>query len=245
MVDYISHKQYVSLGELTNAFGVSRATVHRDLDYLNRKKQITLTRGGARSLQKSSTYELPYFEKRQTNSEEKARIAQAACQYIQHEETIMIDSGTTGYELAVQMKGMRHVLAATNDLMTAVCLANHPDIELIVIGGNIRQGFYTASGYFATTTVENFHFDKVFLSVDSIGTDRGCMITNADEVDIKRGMLACSKEVIVICDHTKFKTTAFVGVCPIEQIDRIITGKELDKAIYKDFLDRGVEIELV
>ncbi|MDR1611418.1 MAG: DeoR/GlpR family DNA-binding transcription regulator [Planctomycetota bacterium] len=243
--EYVNSNRYASLHELAGRFAISKATIRRDLEALERKKRVVLTRGGASSINKGSSYELPYFEKRQSRHEEKVRIARAACRRIRPGETVMIDSGTTGYEMADFMADIRGVYAATNDLMTALALTKHPDLDLIVIGGNVRKGFYTAHGYFAAADIGNYYFDRAFLCVDAINLKYGCMITNADEVDVKQGIINSAKEVTVICDHSKFAETAFVSVGTLDKVHGIITGRELDRKIYDAFTEKGCRIELV
>lgn len=243
--DYVNTNRYASMHDLTERFSISRATIRRDLEALEKKGRIILTRGGASSVNKGTSYELPYFEKRGANHDEKVRIARAACRRIQPGETVMIDSGTTSFEMAEFMGEQRDVYVATNDLMTAVALTKHPGLSLIFIGGSIRKNFYTADGYYAAANVRNFYFDRSFLCVDAITIGRGCMITNSDEVEVKRSIIECSKEVTVVCDHSKFEATSFISICSLEQIHSIITGRELDKKIYESFLEKGKNIELV
>lgn len=243
--DYINTNRYASLAELTEMLSISKATIRRDLEQLEKQSRICLTRGGAASINKGTLYELPYVEKRNANREEKLRIAKAACQRIRSGETIMIDSGTTGYEMTEFIDDAKGVYVATNDLMTGMALTKRPNVELFIIGGAVRKGFYTANGYFAAANVGTYNFDHAFLCVDAINLGHGCMITNADEVDVKRSIIKSAKEVIVICDHTKFEATAFISICAIDQIHCVITGRELDKEIRDRFIERGCNLQLV
>ena len=243
--EFINLNRYASMSELTEMFSISKATIRRDLELLEKMNRVALTRGGAASINRGTMYELPYVEKRNANREEKTRIARAACGRIRSGETVMLDSGTTTYEMADFIDDAKGVCVATNDLMIAMALTKRPGVELFIIGGGVRKGFYTATGYFAAANVCNYNFDRAFVSVDAINLAHGCMITNAEEVDVKRSIIKSAREVIVVCDHTKFEATAFVGICPVEQINGIITGCELDEGIRDKFLERGCSLELV
>ncbi len=243
--EYINSNRYASLNELTEMLSISKATIRRDLELLEKENRVVVTRGGATSVSKGTRYELSYQEKRNANREEKIRIARAACSRIQPGETIMLDSGTTSFEMTAFLGDIHGVYAATNDLMIAMALTPLPHLELFIIGGGIRPGYYTASGFFAASNVANYNFDRAFLCVDALNLEHGCMITNADEVDVKKAIIKSSREVVVVCDHTKFQATAFVSVCPLDGIHGIITGRELDPAIRDRILDRGIHLEQV
>ncbi len=242
---YVNQNRYASLQDLTRLFGASRATIRRDLETLESRRRLILTRGGASSVDKSSSYEPPYVEKKNAHHEEKVRIAEAARRRIKDGDTVMIDSGTTSYEMVNFMGDLRDVHVATNDLLTAVALTRFPEIDLNMIGGSVRKGFYTTDGYFAAANVNNYYFDRAFLCVDAINLSYGCMITNADEVDVKHSIIDSAKEVTVLCDHSKFEARAFISICPLSRVNSIITGRELDPEICQKFIDKGLSIEVV
>ncbi len=244
--DFVNQNKYVTITELTKKFGVSKATVRRDLLELEEEKKIVLARGGVMSKQKGTTFEPPYAEKQRINNAEKQRIAKAACALVEQGDMIMLDSGTTIFELTEFMFDVKGVSIATSDLMVAMGLTKYSDINTILIGGGpVRKGYYTIIGHYAEHMLSQLHFDKAFMAVDSIDVVHGGMITNMDELTLKTRMIEASNEVIILCDHSKFESTAFVSFCSIENISKIITGRELKPEIYRKFIDAGKEVQLV
>ncbi|HOV39533.1 MAG TPA: hypothetical protein PLG79_12465, partial [Spirochaetales bacterium] len=61
-------------------------------------------------------------------------------------------------------------------------------------------------------------------------------------VQIKRKVIAASKNVIVLCDHSKFEQESFLNICGFEDVDMVITGKELSEEIYKKYIDAGINL---
>jgi DeoR/GlpR family transcriptional regulator of sugar metabolism len=245
IVEYVNRKKYASFMELSKNFGISKATIRRDLEQLSEAGKISITRGGAASKSKGTKYELPYIAKQKCFHDEKVRIARAACRYILPGETIIIDSGTTTFEMPPFMNDLKDVTIATNDTMIASNLTNCSGVSVCVVGGSLRMGFYTLSGYLAESTVKQIRVDKAFIGIDAINLQYGLMITNFDEVALKRSIIETAKEVIVLCDHSKFTTVAFVNVCPVHGISRIITDDGLDPEIRKQFAENGIEVEVV
>lgn len=235
----------VSISELTRTTSSSRSTLYRDLCALEEQGLLKTIRGGAVAPSRNTAHE-PSFSARQSQfSEEKQRIAQAALDYIQENETVLLDSGTTGYELAKLLASSKHLYIATNDLNSALALSANPDISLVVLGGKLRTSHFALSGLFTEDMIRQIHADTVFLSVDAVDLEAGFMCYNLDEVPSKRLMVQASQKVIVLCDHSKFESVAFVRICALTQVDLVITGQELRVDIRAKLEELGVKLLLI
>ena len=140
------------------------------------------------------------------------------------------------------MKGI-HVI--TDDVLIACELAVNPDINITVIGGTIRTGYFTLCKNQSNDLLRSIHADLAFLSLDAVDADFGGSITNQDEVSIKQKMIKASDEVIALCDHTKFGKKVLWNVCKANAINLYITGKDLSKNIYKEFHEKEIPLKLV
>ena len=244
IAEMVKQKKYCSINELSAEFNISKATVRRDLKILDSRKILRISRGGAVDAAFGTAKEPSYIIKKDLNHEEKIRIANKACSYIKSGETIILDSGTTAFEIAGLLESMEDITVATNDILVAGRLVNAKGIDLTVIGGSIRKHYYSTAGYLAQFALEHINADKAFIGVDALDLKKGCMITNMEEVIIKKLIMKSAKEKIVICDHSKFEEVAFVNLCMIHDVDMIITGKEIDKSVYSSFVEAGVNIVL-
>lgn len=249
IVALVNEHHFCSVHQLARRTGASPATIRRDLQYLSAQEQIRLTRGGAMRTQENSVQEPAYDIKTALNLDEKVRIGREAVKLITPGETLLIDTGTTVLQMAVAMaetqRDWQGVNVAINDLRAAYELCRIPDLTLHMLGGTIRRGYYTTLGRWTQSALEGLHADKCFLSCDAVDLQNGLSITNAEEVAIKQMMLHASREIILLCDHSKFGLRAFMQVCPVESIHHIITGQELDPAVAKRFRDAGIEMTLV
>ena len=244
--EMVKQKNFCSISELCTIFNISRATARRDLKILEGRNLLSLTHGGAKAFAGGTTQEPPYLVKKNINHEEKIRIAQMACSLIKTGETIIIDSGTTAFEMANIIQTMKNnITIATNDIQVACRLANTQSVDLTVLGGSIRKNYYSTHGFLAQFALEHIYADKAFIGVDAVELKKGFMVTNMEEIIIKKLIMKASKEKIVVCDHSKFESVAFVHLCSINEVNMIITGKELDKEIYSHFIDAGINIVLV
>jgi len=235
----------ISVHELTKSLGVSRSTVLRDLHDLEKNNELRCTRGGAVAIKHKTSYEPPFNVRKDYYADEKKRIVTAAMTLIQEKETLLLDSGTTVYALAQELKDSKNLYIATNDLNSAMILAGNPDISLIVLGGTLRNSHYSLNGYFTEGMISQIHADKVFLGVDAVDFNIGFMNFSIDEIQTKRLMIQASHEVIVLCDHSKFESVAFTNICSFKDVDLIITGKEIDKTILEKLKECDVRVMTV
>jgi DeoR/GlpR family transcriptional regulator of sugar metabolism len=244
MVHYINKKKYTSIYELGTFFNISKATVHRDLEFLARDGLICLTRGGARYLPKYDG-ELPYNEKRCFQREEKVRICRAAAGRIGDSCAVFLDTGTTTRELVPFLMERHNLRVVTNDVIIAAELAANNAIDTTVTGGDIRKGFYTLSGFLTENFLAHLHVDIAFLTLDAIHPDHGGMITDMEEVGIKKNIIHCADQVFALCDHSKFEKTAFYKCCELNDINLFITGKELNGKTKMTLEEAGIQLEFV
>ena len=241
----INQNGFMGIDDIVSKLGISRSTVHRDLCELEKMHQILRIRGGAVSLNKSISHEPPLELRRDSQLEEKQRIAKAALQYVNERDTVLLDSGTTTIELARLFNGFESLMVATYDLFIANELSNMQNITLLVIGGVQRKRFNTLIGYFSEVVINQIHADTLFLSVDAIDIAHGCMNYNIEEISVKKSLMRSAKKVIVLCDHTKFETIAFINTCNINEVNTIITGKEARPETINQLREMGVDVILV
>lgn len=235
----------VSIDELTSRLNTSRSTICRDLLDMEKENALKRIRGGAVAHKPRTGYEPPFEVRQDFFLEEKQRIANAAASFLQPNETWLLDSGTTVYELAKVLRNKSDLYVATNDLNSAVLLAQNNDIELTVFGGLLRKHHYSLNGYFTESMIKQIHADKVFLGVDAVDFNIGYMNFSVEEMQTKKLMIQAANEVIVLCDHSKFEKVAFVNICHFDEVDLVITGKEIAPNILSRLVDMGVKVMTV
>ena len=223
MLEFIDKHQYASVGTLMNVIGTSKSTVRRDLIQLNEEGKICFVRGGAASVNKNMLPESPYLEKEATNIMEKQRIAEAAAGLIRPGETVFIVSGTTARWIFPNIKDVEDLKVITNDIQIANDMALNENVEVFVTGGWLRKGYYTLRGFQAEFCVRNMKIGTAFLSCDAIDTWNGCYIANSDEVGLLHQIIQSSHRVVMMADHSKFYTSAFMQFCDFSKIDILIT----------------------
>lgn len=238
----LQKKGVVSIAELTQTLHTSRSTIRRDLCDLEEMHALKCIRGGAVALSRQTAYEPSFSIRQDLFVDEKRRIAERAMEFVQENTTILLDSGTTVYEMAKRLVQAKHLNIATNDLNSAMALSANQNISLMVLGGSLRPSHYSMNGAFTEEIIRQIHGDIVFLSVDAVDLDAGLMGFSMEEMPTKRLMIQSAQRKVVLCDHSKFSAAAFVHICPLREIDVIITGRETPPQILAGLEEQGVTV---
>jgi DeoR family transcriptional regulator of aga operon len=230
---------YLEARELAAGLGVDASTIRRDLDALARDGHLQRTHGGARP--RAGTIDLPYAIRQQEHLSAKRAIALAAARLVHDGDRLLLDSGSTTYQLAVELRHRSNLTIVVNDLLIAHTVADYPGVRLLVSGGELLNSTYTLVGDRAIAFIGDLRVDWTFLGADAIDLEAGITNTNTVEIALKRTMLAVASNRIVVADSSKFGQHALVRVAEVTEVDRIITDgglSDADAEAYGERLER-------
>jgi DeoR family transcriptional regulator of aga operon len=238
-----AHK-HMEVLDLCKELNVSAVTIRKDLKFLEQKKLLFRTHGGA-------ALDNPYIADRHVNEKEKINIDQkkaiglAAANLIKEHQAIILASGTTILSMARAIQTDKKLIAITPAINTASVLLNHTNIEVILLGGNMRHSSSSATGPHAEKMLKDTFCNTLFLGVDGIDFEFGLTTTNMAEASLNQQMIAVSQEIIVLADSGKFGKRGFGRICGVEQINHIITDSGITPETLKKFRDCGIEVTIV
>ncbi|WP_337110323.1 DeoR/GlpR family DNA-binding transcription regulator [Prescottella equi] len=212
---------YVEAKALSQALGVDASTIRRDLDALVQLGKAERTHGGARPVIGAMS-EIPYAVKEGDYQTEKAAIARAAANLVRDGESVILDSGSTTYQVAAALRHRSDLTIITNDLRIGKYVAAFPDVHLLVTGGELLGSVFTLVGARSTEFLSDYSVDWAFLGADAIDP-AGITNTNTLEVPIKRAMVAAAARSAVVADSSKFGNRALARVATLAEVDLIIT----------------------
>ncbi|CUH94316.1 hypothetical protein P22_0382 [Propionispora sp. 2/2-37] len=225
IVQRIQSGRPVKVGELSKQFSVSESTIRRDLQELEDSGLIQRTHGGAISTR--AGLELSFTEKEIRSLDAKRDIAQAAAAMVQDGEALLLDSGTTTLQIAKALRG-RPVVVATNSMDIAQVFTDDPVVEVWVLGGTYRKTTHSLVGFITNTSLQNLHFDKVFLGANGVSTETGVTTPFLTEAETKRHLLKAGTEVVLVVDSTKIGIKGLCRICQLEEVDVLLTDHGAD-----------------
>lgn len=231
----------VDIQELSDSLQVSGVTIRKDLKLLEDKKLLFRTKGGG-STQNPYTIERPINEKEFIKTDEKKKIARIAETLIGQNDSIIIGSGTTVFELTRFIHPAKNLTVITPALKVALELCNRPHVSVLQIGGLIHGSSSSASGSFAERLLDDISCGVLFVGTDGIDPDFGLSITNLPEASLIMKMVGLAQTVVVMADSSKFDRRAIGRICSLEQVDYIITDNLVSADIVRMLHERGVKV---
>lgn len=223
--EQLQQKGYVEINDLAKQFAVSTMTIRRDLAIFEKDGLLQVHYGGA-SLVKTTVNEPSYRLKTSLELQAKKEIAYQASLLVSKNDTIFLDCGTTCLELAKVLKNKK-ITIITNSLNIVNLFDEHDKAKLIVVGGEYSlrsQGFISHE---AIVQLNNYIVDKSFISTQGFDFEKGLTIADTMEAQVKKAAFNCSKQRILLVDHTKFNKSFFAKHASIQDIDLMITSKGL------------------
>lgn len=240
ILDEIKRNLRVKVAHLVEITGASESTIRRDLQELEESGLIQRTHGGA-ILSGKSSFEPTMGEKYEVMQDEKEFIAKLAVDKIKDNDTIFLDSGTTTLKIAERIDG-KNLTVLTNSMPIAQVLSKKENINLTLAGGQLRWQTDALVGPVTEEFIRKFRVDKVFLGANGLSIQEGITTPNVIEAYTKRAMIEIAKEIIVVADHSKFDTSYFASISPIENVDYIISDFNISNETVKKYNEAGITI---
>ena len=226
LLELVRQRRFASLPELVEALRVSESTIRRDLEQLEEQGTAKRIHGGV--LYAGGSPKLPHFEGRQpARWEQKQAIARRTVELIDDGDTVLLDGGSTTFEVARLLVG-RPLHVVTTSLPVANLFAADSGSDLVVIGGNICPRSGVAQGPVAEKMISELRVGKTVLSVAGI-TEEGFFNNNLLLVETERAMMRAADEVVVVADSSKFGRQSLARLCDLSAPDILVVDDEISR----------------
>lgn len=224
----------IQVEDLSRHFGVSVATVRRDLDYLSQNGLITRTYGGAviGNLRAEQTLR----EREVTHAPAKDAIARAAAELVQPGATVLLDAGTTTGQLSRYLARIPGLTVLTNGLNALNVFAEaDTDIHAIALGGSLRPTNQSTIGPIAESVVRSVHADIAFIGTDCLDAHRGMSSRTLEQNSLKTLMALHSRRTVVLADSSKLNADWSTYWAPLPDRCTIITDDAAGRDALRPF----------
>jgi DeoR family transcriptional regulator, aga operon transcriptional repressor len=225
ILQMVRDREFVENSELARYFDVTLATIRRDLKMLSEQNLIRQEHGGSSLVNPlDDPVEPSYAHKVFVNHDAKLAIGKASAGLLEDGDSVVLDSGTTNSMIAQCLRGttLKNLTIITCDILVAKDLCFDQNINVIVLGGQLRRSYYSTYGMYAEMVLRNLRANKYFLGIDAANFDGITNIVLA-EVPLKKLMIEISNRVILVADSSKFDKMAPHRVCSWDSISQIIT----------------------
>lgn len=239
----VTQSGFVSVEDLADTLGVSRMTVHRDLDELQRMGLLRKVRGGA-SAYRSTQFESDLHFRATSAVNEKKRIAAAAVELFSDGEVIIVDDSTTALGIIPLLANRPPMTVITNFMPAMTQLTGYPNISLIGLGGQYEPRYAAYLGTICEESLAGLYADVLFASTSSI---LGTVLYHQDQrvVATKRAMIKAAQSRVLMLDHSKVSQGALYRLCDVAEFTHVVVDSGVPTEQVAAMEDHGVQVIVV
>jgi DeoR/GlpR family transcriptional regulator of sugar metabolism len=237
ILDKLNADKKVTLVQLGQLLSVSYDSIRRDIIELEDRGLLKKVHGGAIA-NSYLTMNADQGRGGLANTEFNI-ITKKALRLIENYRIILMDGGTTNYHIAAQLPKSLEVTIVTNNPHLAVVLAEHPKIDVILLGGTFYKRYQITMGSKTLQDLSQLHVDLYFMGVNGIHPEKGLSIRQFEESILKQKMMSVSTKTVTCLIEEKINSVENYKVCDLEAVGGIITSLSTDHPMLDAFVKKG------
>ncbi|MGB3878160.1 MAG: DeoR/GlpR family DNA-binding transcription regulator [Shinella zoogloeoides] len=231
----------VLAAELAQEFGVSEDSIRRDLRDLSDAGLVQRFHGGAARL---VTPALDFQRRETLHMEEKHSIGRAAAAVIPDGATLLVDTSTTVVRFVRALPATLSVRIITAAVDVAAAALDHPNAEVVMLGGRLGRLTRSATGIAAIDAVRALRVDYCVLGTCGVAQDLTLRADDYEDALLKAAMIRAANKTLLLATADKLGQAATYEVAPVSAVSTLFTGTK-DTAILDAVREAGVDVEIV
>jgi len=230
----------VTVDELVRATGVSRMTVHRDLDALETEGVLRKVRGGATAT-RSSIFESDLQYRLTTAVEAKAAIGRAAARFIDVGQAVIFDESTTALAALRAVDPTEPITVITNCVPTMAYVTSRTKHRLIGLGGDYVARYQAFLGILCQQMISNVYADVLIASCSAV-LGNATLHQDSQIVEVKQTMIAAAPVRLLLVDSSKIDMGAIYRLGEIRDFTHLITDADAPASFIDGVREQGVDV---
>jgi DeoR/GlpR family transcriptional regulator of sugar metabolism len=190
----------VSVPDLAERLGVSKVTIRKDLEMLERRHLLRRVRGGA--IPAPAPDEGSFEIRLQLHVQEKLAIAHEAARLVRDGDAIAIDGSSSCYYVVKELLVRRGLVVVTNGLPAAELLVES-DATVVMPGGTLRRSSWALVGDMGATLAGRGRLACGFFGLRALSPELGLLELSPEETAVKRRLVALCTNVYGLFDSSK------------------------------------------
>jgi DeoR family fructose operon transcriptional repressor len=179
------------------------------------------------------------------HTDEKKLLALEAFRYVKEGMSLFFDASSTVSQLIMLLSDFQNLTCITNGLNNGQILSYKTSARTYIIPGEIVKKTNSTSGIAAFAYLDNFNCDIFFFSCRGLSLEKGTTEASVEQATIKRKMSECAKKRILLVDQSKIDEVYIGNSISINEINVVITNKELPKKYMEYFNKNNIEVRIV
>ena len=225
ILNYIRLKGRGTVDELAKKFTVTKATIRRDLTFIENNYNLKRTHGGI-ILHINDESEFQFNKKYKQNYELKKAIAKAAANFVNESMSVAIDGGSTNFYVAQEILNINNLTIITNSL-PIIYSARNSNAEVITLGGTLRKKSLAMVGGMTVENIKSIKTNIGFLGTTGIDLEGNLFSPSMDEAVTKKSFMQSIDFKVVVFDSTKIGITSLSKFGNIAEFDLVLTNDNI------------------
>lgn len=238
----VRQQGFVSIEALAAHFAVTPQTIRRDINQLCDQDLLRRYHGGAGL--PSSVENLAYQTRQVRHLEAKRRIARLVAAQVPDDASLFLNIGTSTEEVARALLGHRGLRVITNNLHVVNLLSQHEAFQVILAGGLVSGREQGVVGEATVEFIARFKVDFGIIAVGGIDEDGALLDFDPRDVLVSQAIIANSRQVFVVADHSKFGRNAMARVGNLADMDALFTDAPPPPSIARLIATAGVRLHV-
>lgn len=240
IIEAVMAQGAIRIEDITERFGISLMTAHRDIDELAERGLLHKSRGVV-SATSTSLVESSDLYRATRQLAEKQAIADVAASYLEPGQAIFLDDSTTVFQMARLLPARAPLTVITNSLTLMSELKDVRDLTLLGLGGQYHNWCNAFMGHMTRNEIARLRADVFFVSMSAIMDDT-VFHQSAETVETKRAMFESAQQRILLMDHTKFERRALYRFAHLSEFDVVIVNQGIALPLLRRMKDSGVNV---
>jgi DeoR family ulaG and ulaABCDEF operon transcriptional repressor len=224
IISAVQSRPVATVTDLCEMTGSSEATIRRDIAALHVAGKLRRVRGGAEAItppEQGGLMGRPFSVNETINMAQKRAIARAAAEMCKDGEPIIINGGTTTYQMVHHLTGKR-LSVFTNSFAIAEYLIHNSRNSVVIPGGTIYREQNVILSPFGGVVASHFYAKRMFIGCQGISA-AGLMEADPMVVQSELALIGQAEELVLLADSSKFSGRSSLILCGLDRISAVIT----------------------
>ena len=239
--EQLTKRPVLRVDDAARELGVTEATIRRDFTLLESQHALIRSHGSASPIS-FNAIDVPVQRKAELNSEKKQRIAKAAAELIEENDTVILTSGSTVESLAYALKPKGVLNVITSSIRVGMILSEKQDVHIFMLGGELATNSLSVRDSYSIDGLKDVHATKMFFGCDGLDLEAGVTIAFIQESRMHKAMMAASTQSILLTDSSKLGKKGVGKTCNLSQLDTIINDTDTPAEFVKEAVKLGVNV---
>ncbi len=248
IIEILQRERAKGLVDLAGILGVSYMTIRRDMKEMESAGKVSVINGvGVLASDLHFSNDRPYSLAVAGSEmvDAKNRIGQKAVSFIENNDVIIIDTGSTTEFVARHLPEDKNITIICYTINSLVEVYKRPNCQIIFPGGFFHNDTLMFESPEGLDLIRRNRANKAFISATGVSEKYGVMCDNHYETPMKRTIIESSLKRFLLFDSSKYDRVRIALYAELGDFDAIITDTGAPKSIHKTAKKYGIDVHLV